>query len=329
MRLSPRFTPIRTRGAFTLVELLVVIVLVAILTTLLLPAIIDAREIARRQLCGSQMRQTSVMTGMYFNDYQHLVPWFATNFQTLNANFASTNYYEGWNSASVVLEAGYTDWELTGQAYAYNSHQNRQCAAWVNKVVRKASPLMCPSGIFVGDDANGVLGYSNGNSGYSTTATPGAFGYLTRAIADCMDLEQKYYSLEGLTYTPPWGTPGNSTVLTYTSYCADNGTSHYYSTGASSPNYGLVGYDFVKDFPVHYPPSLQLYWIETNANGNVTLSNFQGGSSVPLYAGGQTWRVPHQNSLNYACADGHVGSVSRDLMKLTTTNVSLPFRFTQ
>jgi len=54
---------------FTLVELLIVIAIIALLTSLLLPSLTQVREHAKRVLCSHNLRQISLAMGLYVNAY--------------------------------------------------------------------------------------------------------------------------------------------------------------------------------------------------------------------------------------------------------------------
>ena len=64
----------RSDLAFTLVELLVVIAVIAILAALLFPVFAQAREKARQAACASNLRQIGMAFAMYTEDYDERLP---------------------------------------------------------------------------------------------------------------------------------------------------------------------------------------------------------------------------------------------------------------
>ena len=72
--------PVRCRrGGFTLIELLVVVGIVALLTAILLPVFLAARERARTTACASNLRQLHLAFSLYVADNGGYLPPYCTD----------------------------------------------------------------------------------------------------------------------------------------------------------------------------------------------------------------------------------------------------------
>ncbi|MBU0478108.1 DUF1559 domain-containing protein [bacterium] len=88
------------RNGFTLMELLVVIAIIALLASLLLPALSKAREMGRRIKCVSNLKQIGLAFIMYADDYDGWMP------PTQGYDPAGSVKYTQWWGANVAYSYG-------------------------------------------------------------------------------------------------------------------------------------------------------------------------------------------------------------------------------
>ena len=118
---APRFVR-RTAPAFTLIELLVVIAIIAILASLLLPALIRSQERARTIACMNNLKQLQLCSHLYALDNDDRLP--PNNFRHVLVD--TLELIEGYDS-SLTWCAGYARYDTTltnierGLLFPYNN----------------------------------------------------------------------------------------------------------------------------------------------------------------------------------------------------------------
>jgi prepilin-type N-terminal cleavage/methylation domain-containing protein len=146
------------RRAFTLIELLVAIAIIAILVALLLPAVQQAREAARRSQCRNNLHQVSVAVQAYYDTYA-MLPAGCVNRRGPILNHPA-GFHHSWIAAILPHLDERPTYAAIDQKLGVYDKSNRPAAQVVLSILVCPSDSAAKTSIVTGMQHSGLTNYA-------------------------------------------------------------------------------------------------------------------------------------------------------------------------
>jgi len=316
-----RFSSSPHRHGFTLIELLVVIAIIAVLVSLLLPAVQQAREAARRSQCKNNLKQVGLALHNYHDTYRCFPPASVLpagkTFEPYSAQARLLPYLEQTNLAQLI------DWNASSEFTASPAAARTRvaiylCPSEVNDRARITPTLTHYPLNYVFNEGTWFI-----YDPVSREVGNGAFhpnrAFRSAEIAD--GLSNTLGAAEVKAYQPNLWDTGNPSVYSAgmpappPASTAD--ASAYLSSGTFDSNghtEWIEGDVHESGFTTTFPPNAKISYVNSGITYDIDFTSMRDGESTtaPTYAA-VTARSYHPGMVNALMLDGSVRSTSNQI----------------